>query len=177
MSETARPTALVVALAKETLQKLPHRRRFARGSEEENQLAAEVVELFADRERAGELLGTLFPEGVPAELSFYRRLNDFRRRLGWGDLSHRAAGLLWSTALQCLSPDAGEALLHAFLDVDYHHFFVGLDSLAVPLKENELRAEFAVEWFEQLARRIGNDSASGGFGAALTAYCEAWPKI
>ena len=84
MSEATGPSgvSLMLDFAKETLQNLPHRRQFVQGSEEEKQLAAEVAELAADRERAGELLRTLFPEGIPAGLSFYNRLNDFHRRLG-----------------------------------------------------------------------------------------------
>jgi hypothetical protein len=151
------------------------RAREVTGSDQEKKLNAEIEEIFADRKRAAVALSALFPEGVRPSSQFYERLSDLHIRLGWSDASHRAMGLLISTAMQTLSEANSENLLRELPRIRNPFFFQMLDTLPVLLGERTLRPEFAAEWFPSLVRRIGNDLAAGGFWKAVGTFCEAHP--
>ncbi len=168
----AKPKSLLLEFINHTVQRHPRSQETIAGSAAEKTLAVEVEAMFADRERAVEALAALFPQGVSANSTFYDQLNDLHLRLGWGELSHRAAGLLLVEATEQLGNDGAEALLRQVSAVRSPDFFQVLESLHVFVEERTLRAEFAAEWFPALVRRIGNDLASGGFWKALEVYCE-----
>ena len=156
--------------------KTPRVREVGTGSDQEKKLNAEIEEIFADRKRAAVALSALFPEGVTPTLQFYERLGDLHIRLGWSDASHRAMGLLVSTAMETLSKTEAESLLRELPRIGNPFFFQMLDSLAVLLSERDLRPEFGAEWFPSLVKRLGNDLASGGFWKALGTFCRAHPQ-
>src|SRR5437867_4236905 len=167
-----KPHSPLLEFINQTVHRDPRRREVTAGSDDEKTLEVEIAAMFADRGRAVEALTALFPEGVSANPSFYDRLNDLHLRLGWGELSHRATGLLLVTAVDQLGNNAAEGLLRLLPSVSSPEFFLILDSLHVLAQERTLRAEFAAEWFPALVRRIGNDLASRGFWKALEVYCE-----
>src|SRR5439155_12795962 len=142
---------------------------------QEKKLNAEIEEIFADRKKAAVALSALFPEGVTPSSRFYERLSDLHIRLGWSDASHRAMGLLVSTALETLSQTEGENVLRELPRIRNPFFFEMVDSLPVLLSERTLRPEFAAEWFASLVQRIGSDLAAGGFWKAVGTFCETHP--
>jgi hypothetical protein len=163
---------LLPQLIQHTVEKQRQGREFVRGSEEEKRLAIEVEELFANNERAVSALKSLFPEGVPTNGTFFERLNDLHLRLGWGEVSHRATGLLLSLAVDGLPENSAEALLDEMPRIGNPHFFQALESLSILVTKKALRPEYVAKWFPALVRRIGNDLASGGFWKAVGIYCE-----
>ena len=174
-SETPSDSVFMTAV-EHAANKAPRAREVATGSEQEKRLAAEIEEVFADRKKAAVALATLFPEGVTPSSRFYERLSDLHTRLGWSDASHRAMGLLVSTATETLSQTDGENLLRELPRIGSPFFFQMLDSLPVLLSETTLRPEFGADWFPSLVKRIGNDLAAGGFWNALKTFCEAHPR-
>lgn len=141
-------------------------------AEGKKQIAVEVQTLFSNRTKALEMLISLFPDGIPVDLSFYERLENLYMRMGWGEESQRATGLFMTCAVDQLSEIKGEALLREIVKVGNPFFFQLLDSLKVLFSDRELRPEFAAELFPAIVKRIGNDLASGGFWKALESYCE-----
>jgi hypothetical protein len=166
------PRSLLLEVIRHAVHKRRRGREVAAGSDEEKRLAAEVDSIVDQPERGLEALDALFPEGVPDSLAFYDRLTDLVMRLGWGEISHRATGVLLTLAVDRLSADVGEALLLKMPQVPGPQFFQALGTLPGFLSRKELRPEFAAEWFPALVRRIGNDLASGEFWKALETYCE-----
>src|SRR5438094_10628768 len=100
--------SLLLEMIQHTVEKQRRGREIASGSEDEKRLAAEVESLFAQRARGLEALRALFPEGIPANSAFFERLTDLEMRLGWGETSHRATGLLLLLAVEQLPADSGE---------------------------------------------------------------------
>ena len=173
---TATPSDSVFMTAVEhAANKVSRAREVATGSDQGKKLNAEIDEIFADRKRATVALSALFPEGVTPSSQFYERLSDLHIRLGWSDASHRAMGLLISTAMETLSETEGENLLRELPRIGNPFFFQMLDTLPVLLSERTLRPEFAAEWFPSLVQRIGNDLAAGGFWRAVGTFCETHP--
>ena len=166
------PNSLLMEMIQRTVEKQHRGREIVSGSDDEKRLAAEVENVFAQRTRGMEALSALFPEGLSASSAFFERLTDLEMRLGWGEVSHRATGLLLLLAVEQLPADSGEALLRQMPRIGNPDFFQALDTLSVLLADWELRPAFAAEWFPALVRRIGNDLASGGFWKALDVYCE-----
>ena len=159
-------------IIQQTVEGKAHGTRMAPNSEEAKQLSAEVDVLFINRARAVSMLDKLFPTGVPDDISFFERLNDLHRRLGWTDTSHRLTGLFLLLAVERFSVNLGEKLLDQVPCIKNPYFFQTLESLAVLMAERPLRPEFAAKWLPALVRRIGNDLAPGGFWKSLATFCE-----
>jgi hypothetical protein len=171
-SEAKAPNSLLLEMIQHTVEKQRKGREITGGSDDEKRLAVEVENLFAQRTLGLEALEALFPEGISPSLDFFERLTDLEMRLGWGEVSLRATGLLILVAVEHLPVDSGEALLREMPKIGTPEFFQALGTLPVLMDEWELRPEFAAEWFPALVRRIGNDLASGEFWKALGIYCE-----
>jgi hypothetical protein len=174
--EAPQPKPSLFEIIRHTADGRPRVNELRRGSDDEKNLAAEVETIFVKRERGSEALRALFPQGIPLTLAFFDRLNDLHMRMGWGETSHRATGLLLSLALDQLSQADAEILLNEFPRQGNPFFFQALESLNVLAAEKELRPTFAAKWFPALVRRVGNDLASGGLWKFLGAYCEQHPK-
>jgi hypothetical protein len=164
--------SLLLEMIQHTVEKQGRGIEITRGSDDEERLAVEVQSLFVQRTLGLEVLEALFPEGISPSLEFFERLTDFEMCLGWGEVSHRATGLLLLVAVEHLPSDSGEALLREMPNIGNPKFFQALSALPVFMDEWEMRPEFAAEWFPSLVRRIGNDLASGEFWKALGVYCE-----
>jgi hypothetical protein len=134
-------------------------------------LSGDVDILDKSPEQARQTLALLFPNGIPMTAEFYARLTEVDLRLGLADLGHRVIGVLWATAIRELDKAQREELLRAFT-LDQQHFFTGLDWLSDMLRRTELPVEFAIEWFPNLVRRMGNDLASGELWKAFSVFIE-----
>lgn len=165
------PTPLLSEITQQIIKKQLRSNPFARGSQEEKQIAAEVGILFNRREYAADLLKALFPNGIPTSIEFYDILNNFQR-LGWNDSTHRLTGLFLLLAVEQLPEKSGEALLDEIHHIKDSRFFETLGSLAVLMAEKQLRFEFIAKWLPSLVRRIGQDLAAGDFWKAIQTYCE-----
>jgi hypothetical protein len=142
-----------------------------RAAEVEVRLAGEIDSMFAYPELARDALAALFPEGIPCDGRFFDRLRDLQMRLGWGDLSDKAVGMLLATAGDLLPNNAIESLLRQLTAVNGPYFVKVLESLHVLAERQVLRTEFAVEWFPALFRHLGK-AFSSGFWRTLEVYCE-----
>lgn len=143
---------------------------------DESKLSLEVERLAGNQGIRRYALQRLFPEGVPLSDEFWNRLRNLLLRLGWGDPSRRAVGLLIQCAVENLDLREAEALLRQITKLVGPHFFQALGSLLVTLRELKLQPEFAAEWFPLLLRRIGNDLAVGEFWNAVRTFCEYHPQ-
>src|SRR6266481_3589132 len=149
---------------------------FRNSNVDESKLALEVEQLANNQEIRRYALQRLFPEGVPLSAEFWNRLSNLHLRLGWGDPSHGAVGLLIECAVESLDRRDAEALLRHITTLVGPHFFQALSSLLVALRKLKLRPEFVAEWFPLLLRRIGNDLAVGEFWNAVRTFCEYDPQ-
>ncbi len=162
---------LLLDLVKETTEHEPRHR-----AESTSALKEEIESTLADPKRTADLVHALFPNGVPLAPEFFERVNDLHLRLGWNETSNRLAGALLDNTIGQLKAENGETLLAALPRIGSPGFFQTLYYLGFLLRERELRPQFAADWFPSLVKRIGNDSASGGFWKALEAYCEFHPQ-
>jgi hypothetical protein len=124
-----------------------------------------------DAANAASCVAQLFPNGIPLEQSFFDRLHEFRRWIGIADLADEAIGIVWSVAMQQLSPDDQLKLLQVFASQQGHDFFENVGSLHVVVKNHTFPPGFLADWFTDLVRIVEGD-VSVDVWKSVTTLCE-----
>ena len=115
------------------------------------------------QELCTELLGVLFPSGVPTDISFFGRLYGFARLISLHGGETDFSFDLWFAALREIRGEQREALAMSLVDVSGPTFFEFLERTNELVPVFRWPADFMTRWLLALHRRIGDDMATGGF--------------
>jgi hypothetical protein len=125
---------------------------------------------------AGEpVLHALFPDRVPADLTFYGRLREVFWPPDRWETGGRFLGAIWSLAVRKLSNEEAEQLLLAAGAINDPFYFVILSAMPALLEQIEIRPGFACEGFRIIARGVPIHAIRGKF-ITIIATENFWPK-
>lgn len=127
-----------------------------------------------DPHNASSCVAQLFPDGIPLDQSFFDQLDEFRRWIGIAESGDEAIGIVWSGAMQRLSPDDQLKLLQVFASQQGYDFFKCLRSLHVVVRNQSLPVGFLADWFTDLVR-IADRDVGADVWKSITTLCESKP--
>ena len=121
-----------------------------------NDVVAQAMASLGDNPEATKrFIEDVFPDGIPLDGSFYKRLYRIASVGGFNDSAVAFVGHAWSTALLHLDGPARETLLRSL--PTGHEFFVLLSSLPFLLKRVRFQPSFLIQSFFEMRERIGNE--------------------
>jgi hypothetical protein len=140
------------------------------GNQEERKLLEgineEIKYLFANRNLVPEIFNKIFPEPTQYS-SFFEDISEIQYKIGYSEESKLLNGLLSIYYFNSLNSDEQKSFLNVILIGEDFNFWSVIHCLPVLLSEIELDSNFIIEWYLQLAKKIGGDFAGGDFFKAV----------
>jgi len=122
------------------------------------------------------LVEELFGQDYIPDASFYERLTDIHRYIGYEPPSYVLVGKVWAEAFNSLPGDRRPKLLTALLENKKRGFWTAVRCFSPFCESAVLPPRYAAGWFHALAERIAGDLGGGDFYNGITTYAEKFPE-
>lgn len=119
---------------------------------------------------------TLFPSGIPINISVYESLASLQHYIGFGAHSQSLVARVWRTAYNRVSKDGRIQLLQLLPGGDNKVFRMSIRCLPEFLPEVKVEPEFLSSWLVAMAERVGQDLAGGPFYLAVQKHACQFPR-
>ncbi|MFC2016932.1 hypothetical protein ACFLUD_00780 [Chloroflexota bacterium] len=123
-----------------------------------------------------QIVNTIFPSGIPTDVSFYESLDSLSHYIGFSPSSNNFLTRIWRSAYKQMLPESQKSLLQSLLEGDNRFFWTGIRCLPGLLPQIESEPQFLSSWLISMAERVGRDLAGGDFYTAVQQYAYQSPK-
>jgi len=123
-----------------------------------------------------QIIRTLFPAGIPVNISVYESLASLQHYIGFGVHSQSLVARVWRAAYSRVSKDDRIQLLQLLPGGDNRVFWMSISCLPEFLPEVKVEPEFLSSWLVAMAERVGQDLAGGPFYIAVQKHTCQFPS-
>ncbi len=129
----------------------------------------EEVNKLSDKD-INEILGHLFPTGIPVSTNFYDLLQKFQHHIGYGTAFDSLGGRIWARACGELAPDKQKVLLDSLTDEKGRGVWRAIFYFPEFCTRIEIESQFAAEWFYRFGDIVKDDMANWDFFNGVKNY-------
>jgi hypothetical protein len=141
--------------------------------EHEHEIDDEVSKL-SDKD-IDDIVGHLFPTGIPVSSDFYDCLKEFQHYVGYGPNYYTLGGCIWARACSGLAPDKQKELLNSLIDEKGRGIWRAIFYLPEFCSRVEIESQFAAEWFYRFGDKVKDDMANWDFFNGVKNYALHFP--
>jgi len=122
-----------------------------------------------------EILGHLFPTGIPVNTDFYDSLQQLQHHIGYAPAFYALGGGVWARAYGELAPDKQKVLLDSLMDEKGRAVWRAIFYLPEFCSRVEIESEFAAGWFYRFGDKVKDDMANWDFFNGVRNYAFYFP--
>jgi len=122
-----------------------------------------------------DIIGHLFPTGIPVSSDFYDCLKEFQHHVGYGPNYYTLGGRIWARACSGLAPDKQKELLNSLMDEKGRGVWRAIYYLPEFCSRVEIESQFAAEWFYRFGDKVKDDMANWDFFNGVKNYALHFP--